>query len=507
MNTGDGLPQHIGRYRIHGEIGRGSMGVVYDAVDPQLERPVAVKVIDPDPRLHRADDDELAARFVREARLAARIVHPGVVTVHDAGRDGDHLFLVMERIAGEPLSEALARGRPPQRAVAIELVAQAAEALAAAHDLGVVHRDVKPSNLLVTVDGRLKVTDFGVAKAIGEDSGLTITGGTVGSPGYMAPEQVKGEAVDGRADLFALGVVLYELLLGKRPFAADTITTLVYQILHHDPLAAAADLGRLGEGSAAILRSCLAKDPAARIADGRELARRLRALASDGQATAIVAPPGDATTTPTLAIDAMMATGSQPAARWPRWAWGTLGAAALATIVAVMALLGGGSERRGRDETGGAPAAAGSLVAATPIAPPADREPPAAILAPGGAMPTVAIVRPQPAAPTATPTTRAAPAPTRPPPTPPAAEFLYTRSGIQFDVEPEDATIEVDGTAIGSALRWDGSDDRIYRFSEARGVHYVRISAPGYEPRWVRITVTPVAEDDAVEIEAELIPR
>lgn len=500
------LPQRIGRYLVRGLIGRGSMGAVYEALDPQLERVVAVKVIDPDPRLHRGADDELAGRFIREARLAARIAHPGVVTVHDAGRDGERLFLVMERVAGEPLSELVVGGRRPARATALELVAQAAEALAAAHELGVIHRDVKPSNLLLTADGRLKVTDFGVAKAIGEDTGLTLTGGTVGSPAYMAPEQVKGEAVDGRADLFALGVVLYELLLGRRPFAADTITTLVYQILHHDPLADRAELGRLGEGAASLLADCLAKDPAERVADGRELARRLREVAAAEAEQSAAASAADSTASPTLVLEAAP-TATRGGRHRPAWLWGWGALAVVAVTIAVL-MLSGGRIRRGTPAATGPPSvppspAAGSAAGGPqPRDPPAAAEPTLAIVAAPVGVPRPTAVAPPPTAARVVPT--AVPPPT---PTPPVAEFLYTRSGISFDVEPEDAVIAIDGEPAGSAARWDGSDAGVYRFREERGVHYVEISAPGHLSRWVRVTVTPVGEDDVVEIEAELLPR
>ncbi|MCB1008944.1 MAG: serine/threonine protein kinase, partial [Acidobacteria bacterium] len=195
-------PDKVGRYEIRGEIGRGAMGRVYRGYDPQLGREVAIKMIATSLAGARDDGDEVAARFLREARVAARLQHPGVVAVYDAGREGDGLYLVMELVDGETLAERLSRGDFPSIEEALDIVAQAADALAAAHATQIVHRDIKPGNLMITRTGRVKVADFGVAKAVGESTELTRTGMMVGSPAYMAPEQVKGQSLDGRSDLF-----------------------------------------------------------------------------------------------------------------------------------------------------------------------------------------------------------------------------------------------------------------------------------------------------------------
>ncbi len=254
------------------------MGVVLRGVDPALERPVAIKLIATRPH-SGVSGEEMEARFLREARVAARINHAGVVTVFDAGREGSSLYLVMELIEGESLGDKLARGEYLEPSAALELVAKVAEALAAAHALGIVHRDVKPSNVMITTDGRVKVADFGVAKAVGEDTNLTRTGTVVGSPAYMAPEQVRGQQLDGRSDLFSLGVVLYELLLHRKPFPSETVTTLIYQILHEDPLASPEISRALGDDVAALLRRCLAKTPEERFPDGLALAAATRTVA------------------------------------------------------------------------------------------------------------------------------------------------------------------------------------------------------------------------------------
>jgi tRNA A-37 threonylcarbamoyl transferase component Bud32 len=272
------MPSQVGRYKILGELGRGAMGVVYRGVDPALDRPVAIKLIAARTAHVPVAAEELEARFMREARVSARINHPGVVMVHDAGREGESLYLVMELIDGESLAARIHRAGFPSPTEALEIVAQTAEALAAAHAIGVIHRDVKPGNIMITKDGRVKVADFGVAKAIGEETNLTRTGTVVGSPAYMAPEQVRGEELDGRSDLFSLGVVLYELLLHRKPFPSDTVTTLIYQILHSDPLADPEISKNLGPGIADMLRCVLAKTPDGRFHDGKAMAMAARSL-------------------------------------------------------------------------------------------------------------------------------------------------------------------------------------------------------------------------------------
>ncbi|MEM7350669.1 MAG: protein kinase [Acidobacteriota bacterium] len=283
-------PERIGRYRLTRELGRGGMGVVYEAEDPQLGRSVAIKVILFPQGTTDDLQDQLEQRFEREARAAAAIHHPGVVTVFDFGRDGDYLFLVMELVDGRSLAERLKSGWRPQRAEAFDIVAQVADALAAAHASGVVHRDVTPRNILLAQDGRVLVTDFGIARSMGEETlELTRTGMLVGSPSFMAPEQVRNLDFDERADLFSLGVVLYLLLTARLPFDAKDLTSLLYQIVHEDPFAAPEIKNQLGVGALALLERCLAKGPEQRVRSAEVLARQARELAAAAAASELEA--------------------------------------------------------------------------------------------------------------------------------------------------------------------------------------------------------------------------
>ena len=359
------VPTEIGRYKIVGELGRGAMGVVYRGVDPALDRHVAIKVISTHQSAGQVNTAEMEARFLREAKIAARINHPGIVTVYDAGRAGDSLYLVMELVEGESLAHRLARKEYPTVPESFTMAAQCAEALAAAHALGVVHRDVKPANIMLTKDGRVKVADFGVAKAIGEGTDLTRTGTVVGSPAYMAPEQVRGLSPDGRADLFSLGVVLYELLLHRKPFPADTITSLIYQILHEDPLVDTDAARSLGDRTSNFLRLCLAKDPQERVKDGNAFAAEARALAAQAAGVAAemtsatkllagaapAAPSGDTTSGGDAATVAVQST------RFPLVPVLIGTVVLLAVVVTAVLLRGGGPAQDGADATAGEVAA------------------------------------------------------------------------------------------------------------------------------------------------------
>jgi serine/threonine-protein kinase len=269
-------PDKIGRYVILRTLGRGAMGVVYLARDPQIERELALKTIRFDDAEKSFSADEAKARFLKEAKISGRLQHPHIVTVFDVGEDEGMLYLAMELVQGGSFSQRLAdtSGFPTRERVRV--VAEVAEALAHAHERGVLHRDIKPANILLTPALSAKVTDFGIGKLLTGDTELTSTGQMVGSPAYMSPEQIKGDKLDARTDIFSLGVVLYQALTLRKPFPADTLTTLVYQILHEEPADPAVVAGDLPEGLGAIVRKCLAKDRANRYVDAGELADDLR---------------------------------------------------------------------------------------------------------------------------------------------------------------------------------------------------------------------------------------
>ena len=268
----------IGRYEILEEIGRGAMGVVYKARDPQIDRIVAIKTIsllDLEP----ADEKEYRERFQQEARTAGRLSHPGIVAVFDVGSDPETNapYIVMEYIAGSSLSKLLTEdhGKLPLEP-ALQMVQEVAEALNYAHSEGVTHRDVKPANILLTPEGRAKLADFGIARL--DQSHLTLPGRLMGSPAYMAPEQMKGEEVDGRSDLFSLGVVLYRLSTGYRPFQGNTTATVCYKLLRQDPLPPSALNAELPPALDDFLSRAMAKDPSQRFQTGEEMALAIQSL-------------------------------------------------------------------------------------------------------------------------------------------------------------------------------------------------------------------------------------
>jgi serine/threonine-protein kinase len=267
--------QRFGRYVVKGELGRGAMGTVFRAVDPLIEREVAVKTLHPD--LPKEVLEEVRERFVREAKSAGRLNHPNVVTIYDVGEVDGVAYIAMELLVGRSLQDMLREDpRMPHERVA-ELVAQVAEGLDHAHSFGVVHRDVKPANIVVGPTGRAKLTDFGVAHVA--SSSMTQTGATIGSPKYMSPEQVLGQPVAPNSDIFSLGSVLYEMLTGRTPFVREGDTN-VFSLMHriageaHVPVTKVD--ARIHAAFDQILAKALAKKPAERYQRAEEMARDLR---------------------------------------------------------------------------------------------------------------------------------------------------------------------------------------------------------------------------------------
>jgi serine/threonine protein kinase len=269
----------LGRYEVLNELGKGAMGVVYLAKDPVIGRMVAIKTI----RTSSFGDDdsesrEFRERFTREAQTAGILSHPNIVTIHDIGEDPETLtsFIAMEYIEGRNLKSMLAEKNRFGWEQIADIIAQVAEAIDYAHRKGIIHRDIKPANIIITTDGKVKIMDFGIAKIA--SSNLTTTGQFLGTPNYMSPEQVSGAAVDGRSDLFSLGVVLYELLTGRKPFQGENLTAISYKIVHEE-FTPPADLSpEVPPDFNVIVARAMAKDPWNRYQRGKDLALALHQL-------------------------------------------------------------------------------------------------------------------------------------------------------------------------------------------------------------------------------------
>jgi serine/threonine-protein kinase len=264
----------LGTYRLISKLGAGGMGEVWRAEDTKLLRHVAIKILPHE----MAQDPEWKERFVREARTIAQLNHPNIATIYSIEEDNDPMFIAMELVEGDSLGAIIARGTVAWPET-VRIASQTADALAEAHGKGIVHRDIKPDNILVA-RRLVKVLDFGIAKQIGgaEKSSLTQGGMIIGTPHYMSPEQALGRAVDARTDIFALGVVMYEALSGKRPFTGASVTETIMQIVMNDPEDILAVAPKTPRGLAEIVRKCLKKQPDERYGSAEELSAALAAL-------------------------------------------------------------------------------------------------------------------------------------------------------------------------------------------------------------------------------------
>ncbi|HEX6020110.1 MAG TPA: protein kinase, partial [Burkholderiaceae bacterium] len=282
--VGDTPVRQVGRYLIQSRLGRGGMATVYKAHDPQINRSVAIKFL----HASLAEDAEFHARFLREARAAGGLSHPNIVVVHDVGEIEGRPYMAMELVDGVPLADQLDRGKPLPIRDAVLVGLQLARALDYAHAHGIVHRDIKPGNILMLADGRtVKVTDFGIAHMDdGAGQQHTQVGAVMGTPQYMSPEQTRGEKLDGRSDLFSAGIVLYQMITGERPFKGESLVAVATRIAN-DPTP---PLGQKRPDAPASLRRvverCLAKQPAQRYQSGKELADALLKVLAELEETA-----------------------------------------------------------------------------------------------------------------------------------------------------------------------------------------------------------------------------
>ena len=325
-----------GRYQLRSLLGVGGMARVYLATDQVLERQVAVKVLSQP----YAQDPSFVERFQREARAAARLSHPNIVAVFDGGSDAGLHYLVMEYLPGQSLAELLRRqGRlAPRRAA--ELGVEVCAALAAAHTRGLVHRDVKPANVLVGADGRVKVTDFGIVKAAATAT-LTGTGTVLGTAGYLSPEQAQGRPVDGRSDLYSLGCVLYALLTGAPPFAGDSPVAVAARHVTDQPTPPSHHNLRVGPALEAVVLTALAKEPADRYQSAAAMAQDLERVVTTAGASDM--PPPDARGEPptdrlpsVIPTNAATVPTASAALRRPGWIpWALVGSIGVVALVAV----------------------------------------------------------------------------------------------------------------------------------------------------------------------------
>jgi serine/threonine-protein kinase len=264
----------IGRYKIVRELGRGAMGVVYHAIDPNIGRPVAIKTIHFGSNRKPEEVDRMRERLFREARSAGMLSHPGIVTIYDVEQQGELAYIAMEYVDGPTLDQVLAESDPLAGGRMFSILGQTAVALDYAHSKGIVHRDIKPANIMLSDDGTAKIADFGIAKIAAAEN-LTMTGSIVGTPHYMSPEQVQGQPVDGRSDQFSLAVIAYEMLTGEKPYTGEHLTTVVYKIVAEEPVPPRRLNPSLSAGIENVLRKALSKKPDGRYRNCQEFSESL----------------------------------------------------------------------------------------------------------------------------------------------------------------------------------------------------------------------------------------
>ena len=278
-------PQTLGRYQLERVLGKGAMGIVYEALDPKLHRKVAIKTI----LINQLDEEtakDFSMRFEREARAVARLNHPNIVQVYDFGKEGEVAFLVMEFIRGTELKSSLAGNQLIDRKECVRVMCELLDALDFAHEAGVIHRDIKPANVMLDSQGRAKLTDFGVARLTDSDKTSverTQAGTMVGTPAYMSPEQIQGQRIDRRTDIFSAGIILYQFLTGQKPFSGEGAWTVAKKIVQEEPPTPSSLNVAVSPEFDRVVAKALAKNPDTRFQTAREFARALQ-RAAEGKA-------------------------------------------------------------------------------------------------------------------------------------------------------------------------------------------------------------------------------
>jgi predicted Ser/Thr protein kinase len=460
--------ERIGRYKIVRELGRGAMGVVYHAIDPNIGRPVAIKTIHFGGGRNSEEQNRLRERLFREARSAGILSHPGIVTVYDVEQQGELAYIAMEYVDGPTLDQVLSEAQPipPERMFSI--LGQTAVALDYAHQKGIVHRDIKPANIMIARDGTAKITDFGIAKITASDQ-LTMTGNIVGTPHYMSPEQVQGQVVDGRSDQFSLAVIAFEMLTGEKPYSGEHLTTVVYKIVAEEPAAPHRLNPTIGVAIESVVRKSLSKKPDLRYATCQEFARALEkaCAASKGWKTM---PRGGSLNEPTM-VDSAKPVVMLPPARRASVEQRTTGFLPflLAILVAacLLALIGWQAAPWLSNQT---------QTTKAPAPPPAEAAPPAV-----AAAPTPAPVEPKPS-------------PMPPPATTPAEEPAAKPAPAIAATQP----VSIISSPAGATATLDGNPQKACKapcsLDAQRGRHTISITMPGYqiEHRDVDVESSPV---------------
>ncbi len=266
--------EKIGKYTVVDLLGKGAMGIVYKALDPDIDREVAIKTIRFDLISDESEKNELMLRFMREARAAGKLLHPNIITIYDVAKEEDMTYIVMQYVEGLSLQKWITSRKKIAIQDIVRLMIQICEALDYAHRNGIVHRDIKPANILLENNGKSFIVDFGVAHV--EMSTMTQTGATIGTPSYMSPEQVMGKKIDKRSDIFSLGTILYELLSGRKPFEGESITTVIYKIVNEEAPPLSQARKDIPPDFWPIIQKALAKDPEKRYSSCTEMAADLR---------------------------------------------------------------------------------------------------------------------------------------------------------------------------------------------------------------------------------------